>query len=375
VLALATERWQAAGVFMNKVLVIEDDEAVRQFIVAGLRMKGYEMTEAVHGRLGVEVAKAQPPDLILCDIQMPEMDGYETLRALRSHPATATIPFVFLTGAADRSDVRLGMELGADDYLTKPFTLSELQATVAARIQKQSELLKRSEEKLEELRANISLGLPHELLTPLNGILGYAAVLLEDSNELTRDEILECARSVDASARRLQRLIENFLIYGQIEVVLKTAERAASLRPGQPIETSALVGTAAMGVASRLGRGADLEMAAVRGMVAMRVEYFSKIVEELTDNAFKFSPSGTQVRVISGEEAGRYRLRIEDAGRGMTAQQVRDIGAHMQFERRLYEQQGAGLGLVISRRLAELHGGELRVESEPGRGTAVTVLI
>ena len=114
-----------------------------------------------------------------------------------------------------------------------------------------------------------------------------------------------------------------------------------------------------------------LEVAA--GAVAILEEYLRKIVTELLENAFKFSEPGTLVRLHGAACEGEYVFSIADTGRGMTADQVANIGAYMQFERKLYEQQGSGLGLTIARRLAELHGGSLSIQSTPGQGTTVTV--
>jgi two-component system sensor histidine kinase/response regulator len=104
-------------------------------------------------------------------------------------------------------------------------------------------------------------------------------------------------------------------------------------------------------------------------------EFLNKIVEEIADNAFKFSELGTPVQIAAGVNADRYTLQISDRGRGMTTQQIAEIGAYMQFERKVYEQQGSGLGLIIARRLAELHGGDLTVDSAYGEWTTVTLVL
>ena len=122
---------------MTKILVIEDEAGIRMTLSLMLKAEGFEVSVAENGRLGIEAARAKAPDLILCDINMPEMDGYGVLEQLRREPALAATPFVFLTARADRNDMRRGMNLGADDYLTKPFTRDELLGAVTARIKKQ----------------------------------------------------------------------------------------------------------------------------------------------------------------------------------------------------------------------------------------------
>ena len=121
---------------MTKVLVIEDNDGVREEIVDILRFEGYEVRDAENGRLGLELVKGWAPDLVICDLMMPELDGYATLQAMRADPVSALTPFLCLTARAERPDMRKAMELGADDYLTKPFTADELLAALGAALVK-----------------------------------------------------------------------------------------------------------------------------------------------------------------------------------------------------------------------------------------------
>jgi DNA-binding response OmpR family regulator len=111
---------------MTKILVIEDEESVRENIVELLDTEGFEAISAKNGRIGLSLAQKELPDLILCDVRMPELDGYGVLTGLRSEPKTAAIPFIFLTAKAAKTDLSLGLELGANAYITKPFTLVEV---------------------------------------------------------------------------------------------------------------------------------------------------------------------------------------------------------------------------------------------------------
>lgn len=120
----------------KKILVIEDQAAMRRNIALLLQMEGYEVVSAENGRLGLELARQSRPDLILCDVMMPEMDGYSVVQALRQDPEHATVPFVFLTAKSDRADLRVGMNFGADDYLTKPVVRDDLLAAVQVRLQR-----------------------------------------------------------------------------------------------------------------------------------------------------------------------------------------------------------------------------------------------
>ena len=120
----------------RRILIIEDEPEMRRNLATILRLEKYQPLTAEHGRAGVELALKEPPDLILCDVMMPELDGYGVLKALRANAATEAIPFIFLTAKGERPDVRAGMNLGADDYLTKPVAKADLLNAVASRLKR-----------------------------------------------------------------------------------------------------------------------------------------------------------------------------------------------------------------------------------------------
>ncbi len=124
---------------MKTILIIEDDEQTRRNLATILRMEGYEALAAPDGATGLAAARARPPHLILCDVMMPGLDGHDVLADLRADPVTAAIPFIFLTARGERADLRAGMNLGADDYLVKPATASELLAAVEARLRREAQ--------------------------------------------------------------------------------------------------------------------------------------------------------------------------------------------------------------------------------------------
>ncbi|HUR46805.1 MAG TPA: hybrid sensor histidine kinase/response regulator [Candidatus Saccharimonadales bacterium] len=357
----------------KRVLVIDDTEEIRMIISESLNIYGFDTLSAENGEAGIDVAREHLPDLIICDINMPRMDGYETLKAIRQHEPTSTIPFIFLSGATERPNVRKGMELGADDYLTKPFSHKELMAAVNTRLEKQAELQRQSDKKLDELRGNITMALPHELRTPLNGIVGLANILIEDHGKLPPEEVLESAKYIHESAMRLHRLIENFLVFSQIELMGSESKRIEISDTTAPIAVDRFVSDIARNVASRYKREADLVIDLQEATLLIPEDNFRKIVEELIDNAFKFSEAGKPVMIATEMKDHQFRLMISDQGRGMTTEQIAKIAPHTQFERKTFEQQGAGLGLIISKRLTELLGGDMRIESKPGQETSIIV--
>jgi signal transduction histidine kinase len=361
------------GKSMKKVLVIDDTQEIRMIITESLNLYGFTTLAAEDGLTGIKVAREQSPDLIICDINMPNLDGYGTLTALRENDSTATIPFIFLSGASDKLNMRRGMELGADDYLTKPFTHKELMAAVNTRLEKQAEFQRHSDKKLDELRGNITLALPHELRTPLNGIMGLASLMMDDYANLPPAEVLESARYIHESALRLHRLIENFLVFSQIELMASESKKIEMSSSVPPVSAQEVIPELARSVATRFKRETDLLLDIKAAKLLIPPENLKKIVEELVDNAFKFSEAGKPVRVAGEISNHAFHLTVTDKGRGMTAEQISKIAPHLQFDRKTYEQQGAGLGLVIAKRLTELLGGEFVIDSKPGAETAVRV--
>jgi len=126
------------------ILIIEDDTVTRTLYLKGLKLEGFDAIGAENGLVGIQKAQENLPDLVVCDIMMPHLDGYSVLNALHDNPQTAAIPFIFLSGSDSRADIRKGMELGADDYITKPSTLDELLRAIASRLKKQASLKNKS---------------------------------------------------------------------------------------------------------------------------------------------------------------------------------------------------------------------------------------
>jgi len=357
---------------VKKILVIDDEEWLREMMQLALRQRGFEVIEAANGTDGIERARKELPDLILCDINMGKVDGYLTLSALRGEAPTAAIPFILMTGLADSASMRHGMELGADDYLPKPFTTEALYAAVDARLKKSQTIRDEAERKLAHLRDNISLMLPHELRTPLNGILSNAELLANSSATLKPEDIAEIGQEIHKSSERLERLVENFLICAQLELIAADPKNVNALRIGKTEHPAPIAKKNALAQAMHAGRAGDLTLDVADVPVPMSEGYFSKVVNELVHNALKFSEPGSPVQVTLTGMFNGVALVVSDKGRGFSAEEIARIGAYIQFDRKKKEQQGLGLGLTIAKRLMELHGGMISIESEKGSGATVT---
>ncbi|MBZ0299169.1 MAG: response regulator [Anaerolineae bacterium] len=356
-----------------KILVVDDERALRQTIMTVLEYAGYAVTGASDGLAGARVAEDYQPDLIISDIVMPNLDGYGLLKNLRENPKTATIPIIFVTALSEHFAMRQVMALGADDYLVKPFQPGELLKAVQTRLQRQAILAEKHDTTLNMLRRNIIYALPHEMRTPLHLILGFAQILEMHHEHASREEILQATGAIIKAGQRLERLIENYLAYAQMEVIAQDANEVKTLRDHVTVDVDLVIRDTAQQQAAANNRAADLLVDTTPTTLNMAQESIVKMVTELVDNACKFSSSGTPIWVNSTIENGAYVLTVGDLGRGMTTEDTRRIGAYMQFQRAFYEQQGLGFGLAVVSRLAELHGGYIEIESAPEAGTQIHV--
>src|SRR5262249_40679623 len=186
-------------------------------------------------------------------------------------------------------------------------------------------------------------------------------------------EIAEMGQVIHDSGKRLERLIENFLIYAQLELLGADPQKLHSLLRKQTQFPAQVIEKHARDQAHLAGRQADLVLEVSDTPVPMSEEYLAKILEELVQNAFKFSQANSPVRVGLADSPDAVVLTVTDRGRGLSTEHINKIGAYMQFDRKMHEQQGLGLGLTICKRLTEMHGGTLVIQSEPGVGSIVTV--
>lgn len=360
---------------MTKILVIEDEDSVRENVLQILDSGSYQGIGAANGPDGLRLINTELPDLVVCDIMLPEMDGYAVLETLRHSPNTKTIPVILLTAKTERDDMRRGMELGADDFLTKPFRRTELLQAISTRLQRRQALLDEAEKKLDELRHTISLSLPHEIRTPLAEILGFSELISSEASTIRLVELADIGHAIYESALRLLRVFDNFLAYAQIELLAANPQKIAALRGARCPDAAGLLHDLAQSRANSVGRLDDLALSLADGSIAMDCEHLARLFGELLDNALKYSQPGSPVHVTLQFAPGGTTLTVADQGRGMSEIDIANIGAYMQFGRAVYERPGLGLGLAIAHRLAILFGGSLTVHSQVGVGTSVVLTI
>ena len=269
--------------------------------------------------------------------------------------------------------VRYGMNIGADDYIIKPFTLSDLLTTIQSRLLKHEKLVKKAESKLEILRQNITHSLPHEMRTPLTALIGFSDLLQTEYKEMDREEIGTIAQMMFTSSQRLYGIIEEYLDYSKIELLTHDKNLLSKMRQEVTANINEILPIHVEQIAVESGRSQDLTVELKPGTAYISEITLIKIVTYVLKNAFKFSQSGTAVSVRGLEKDNRYQLIIQDSGRGMSEEQISSIGGYMQFEREKNEQQGLGLGLITAKRFTEIYGGSFTLESSINIGTTVTI--
>ncbi len=376
------------------VLVVDDNQTNLEALSDYLCQ--FELTVLLKqdGEKALELLTRKIPDLILLYIIMPGMDCCELCRRIKENPLTHDIPIIFMSALSETVDKLTGFEVGAVDYITKPFQYPEVLARVKTHLtirqlqrnlhtqnvrlqellEKERTSLERERKILEDLRLNLSLSLPHELRTPLTAILGFCQLLENMKGLPPASKVFEYARRIHKNGLRLFRLVENSLLYAHLKLLKYTPDERRSWRSEGTVEARPVITSVAQQIAEEMYREDDLGLELEDARIRVTPGNFEKILVELFDNAFKFSEPGSQISVKTTVNRHLCIVSITDRGRGMSAEQIANIGAYMQFERREYEQQGNGLGLIISSLLAQLEGGVLSIDSTLQHGTTVSIV-
>jgi two-component system sensor histidine kinase/response regulator len=367
-------------------LVVDDVPQNIQVVGTMLREVGYSIMPATSGPAALQRVQRKVPDLILLDLMMPEMDGLEVCRHLKSDPATRPVPVIFLTASNEMSHLVQGFEAGAVDYVTKPFNPPELLARVRTHIElKHSrDLILRYSQQLAHLNTekNEFMGIvAHDLRNPLGAIKGFAEIVLEEADapqapsseqwSESRRQLLECGGRIQQTAERMAEMVRNLLDANRIErgeVQLKVA----------PTDLCALLKTvvesqqpraAAKGQSILLDAGANELLALVDRNVMVQV------LENLLSNAVKYSPPGKRIFARLRGSPGGTRCEVQDQGPGLTQQDQQQLFG--KFARLSAKPTGGehatGLGLSIVKRLVEAMHGKVWCESQPGEGATFIV--
>jgi DNA-binding response OmpR family regulator/anti-sigma regulatory factor (Ser/Thr protein kinase) len=368
--ASATEPDQSAT-----ILLVEDDALLAQRVQAILTAKGYNVLHASHGLEALQVMQQQTPSLIISDIVMPQMDGYQFYDAIQRAPRWRSIPFIFLTIKSAPEDTLKGRMLGVDDYVIKPFEPEELLAVVEGRLRR-SAALREGWRELEQIRRDIIATLSHEFRTPLSTLKAAADLLLQGEVALSAADVRELHEHIQKGRDRLEELVEDFLLAARIET---GAIRDDYERERRRVDVASLLGSLSPRWRPRAEEAQltfELDCPLNLPPVEACEEHLQNAIARLLSNAIKFNRPGGMVSLAASADEACVRIVVSDTGMGIApADHERIFHRFVQLERETFEQQGAGLGLPIARGLIGVNGGTLTVESQPNEGSRFIITL
>ncbi|HEC85160.1 MAG: hybrid sensor histidine kinase/response regulator [Candidatus Parabeggiatoa sp. nov. 1] len=409
---------------MDTLLVIDDAPDNLEMLFHFLSLQGFKVLVAKNGEEGIETAACERPDLILLDVMMPGIDGFEVCKILKCQEEMKDIPIIFMTARNETIEKVKGFQLGAADYLTKPLSYEELLARVTAhlnvhklqrQLSQQNQLLieenqqrqqaelereqalrdlqaektllaERVEERTTELRvANTELAralrlkdeflanMSHELRTPLTAILGISETLQDPAYGTLNDKQRKKLNTIEKSGHNLLTLINDLLDFTKIEAgKLTLAIGTVSINEVCQASLHITVDKAD----KKQIQVSTAEENAVETVQADKLR-LKQILVNLLSNAIKFTPEGgaIELEVIADTENGRVNFSVQDTGIGIAQEDLKYLfDPFVQVDgglNRVYE--GTGLGLSLAHRLTKMHGGQISVKSEVGKGSRFTV--
>jgi two-component system, sensor histidine kinase and response regulator len=370
------------------ILIVDDVPGNLEILGSLLSEAGFRISVATNGARAISVATTKPPDLILMDVSMPEMDGYEACRRLKAIPATAEIPIIFLTAHSGEDEIVRGFEAGGLDYVTKPFKAPELLARILTHIelkqsrerimgqnqelQEMNEMLARREEDLRILNSmkdRFFSILAHDLRNPVSNFCQITDLLLGGGNTLGQEDRTAFLRDMHKAASNLRDLLDNILTWARSQT--GRIDYRPTLQHIAPI---------ALEAASLLSSGALQKNITIRIEIAETMKAFfdenmiGTVFRNLISNALKFTPTGGEIMISAADQGDFAVISIADTGIGIASSDIEKLFridvSHTTIGTGL--EKGTGLGLIICKEFLERHGGRIGAASEPTKGSTFT---
>ena len=349
------------------ILIVDDTPKNIQVLGKTLHDIGYNVSIATSGSQALDSVKKEKPDLILLDIQMPEMDGFEVCKILKMNSDTKGIPIIFLTAVTDSDKIVEGFELGAVDYITKPFNSAELSMRVATHIE-----IKQSREKLKDLNATkdkfFSI-IAHDLKNPFSTLLGFSKLLFENAPNYTTNQIQEYAQIMNITAKQSYTLLENLMHWakaqtGKITVIPENSSMDNLLSITIPLVSG-----------SALKKNITIESIVDKDdLVYIDNSLTTTILRNLLTNAIKFTHTNGRITVSTQKKNEFLEVSISDTGVGIDPKNLDKL---FRIDSKVSSpgtesEEGTGLGLILCKEFVEKQGGTIWVTSELGKGSTFT---
>lgn len=362
------------------ILIVDDIADNLNLLSDMLAQRGYNVQIALSGPEAFTSIEQKQPDLILLDIQMPDMDGYEVCRRLKANEETSDIPVIFLSALSETEDIVKGFEAGGVDYVSKPFKSREVVARVNSQLtlaqQRQQITALREQdrkqfEQLNQMRDRFLHATAHDLKNPLTGVLLYTQKMrVMDASDI--QELPDVAAGIEQNARKMQRLITDILDLAQIQIGEMLNLHEVNVIP---------LLVRALQDAEIHARNKQIELLLEapqdRVILALDAHYFGRVLDNLVNNALKYTPENGQVVISLQESEDRVFISVEDNGIGIPAEDLPHIFEEFYRVRTAThkKQSGSGLGLSIVAAIVHQHSGEINAQSEEGRGSLFTITL
>lgn len=365
-----------------RILMVDDTPTNVRLLSDLLISRGYEVREALSGPAALAMVKADPPDMILLDIFMPEMDGYQVCELLKADPKTCDIPVIFISALSDVDNIVKGFEVGGIDYVTKPFKFREVLARVATHLmlvtqRKEIEALRQQDREsfasLNKMKDEFISMATHDLRNPLNVILGYTGVLDRlDVAEHQKELLDDTRQAIRQNVQKMRTLVTDILDMAQVKTTagLETAPVALGAFIQECLNDFRVIAQQKNITLTFTPPPDDLT-------ITLNRQYMARVIDNLLSNAIKYTPSGGSVAISVQTSAESVTIQISDTGIGISADDLSHLFeafyrvSHVQHE----DIEGSGLGLSIVKTIVEKHNGQITVTSTPGQGSTFCVTL
>jgi signal transduction histidine kinase len=353
------------------ILMVDDTPANLELLSVMLKVRGYTVRAAISGKLALQAARNAPPDLILLDINMPEMDGYEVCAKLKADEKLKDIPVIFLSALSETIDKVKAFGAGGVDYITKPFQFEEVEARVETHMElrRQKRRLQENYDKLrglETLRDSLVHMIVHDLRSPLTGIYGFLELIKEKADGVFPADTIRYIDEAMKAATQMVQIVNNVLDTSKME------GKQMNLNPAE-YDLAAAAAEIISGLQplfkSREIRFTPPESPAT---VLADKEIIFRVIQNLLSNALKFTRDGGFILLNIGPAGDRIRVSVTDTGTGIAPENRQKIFEKFgQVELGAERQRNStGLGLAFCKMAVEAHGGRIGVDSEEGRGSS-----
>jgi signal transduction histidine kinase len=367
------------------ILVVDDTVANLQVIVAMLADCGYKVHPVQSGRMALKVMEISLPDLILLDVKMPEMDGYEVCRQLKAMERTKDIPILFISAMSDTLDKVKAFEVGGIDYITKPFEKKEVLARISVHLElnrqkkqlaAQKREIEQNYEKLNELQTlkdNLIHMIVHDMRSPLSGIYGYLQLLdiILDEQKSSPPKFRDYLKQAKASTEYLTKMVSSVLDINRMEsgeLILNLVE--TDLKP--------VISGIAESMEGNLGmRRIILDLPDEAFNITIDPDIIARVIQNLLYNAINHTANDSEINIGIIREMGNVHFYVRDNGPGISPEYHEKIFEKFCQVRTAGMRKGGstGLGLTFCKMAVEAHGGRIWVESELGKGAAFHVVL